>query len=99
MSAATDTTPLTLDEERTAADLLDTVAPPACDWEVVAPYSEKCQTPATWALVLSCGHTFCYCDEHRAAVDDYITEPPVGIACKASGHRPREVTHLWRTLS
>lgn len=49
---------------------LDFDATPRCEWHTTRvqglPESPPCGAPATWILILSCGHTFYYCEEHEA---------------------------------
>lgn len=92
-------TPLTLDEERTAHELLDSLPPSVCEWEAVrGDATETCDEAATWLLLLSCGHSFGYCESHMVALSDYIDAPPPGVACRATGHPVKRVTHEWRPL-
>lgn len=99
LSAPTrEVTPLTLDEERTAHDLLDSLPPSACEWRIS--YNdgpvETCSEPRSWLLLLSCGHSFGYCEEHKTFLE--VSLDARGIVCSAKGHAKTRVTHEWRPL-
>lgn len=46
---------------------LDFDATPRCEWKD-NPRAEPCGETATWILVLSCGHTFYYCEPHESTL-------------------------------
>ena len=94
---ARETTPLTIDEERAAHDLLDAL-PDRCDWEPIRPAEPRCEAEAIWILALSCGHVSLYCDRHRAMIQYIIDAPPSGIGC--AQHAPAiGVDYEWRPLN
>lgn len=101
LSAPTrETTPLTLDEERTAHDLLDSIPPNACDWATYrngVRLSDPCPAPATWALIASCGHVRMFCTDHRVEMVDYLNTIKK-TTCYSKGHPPMRFTYEWRPL-
>ena len=50
------------------------VPPPVCEWqEGGAP--KPCAAAATWLCVMACGHSFYYCDEHKAEREAFVNQP------------------------
>lgn len=57
-----------------ASRLAEAVPPPVCEWQedgMPAP----CAAAATWLCVMACGHSFYYCDEHKAAREAFVNQP------------------------
>lgn len=46
-----------------ASRLEAAVPPPVCEWRKSSG-AELCDTPASWIMSLSCGHSYYYDDEH-----------------------------------
>ena len=61
------------------ADALDemieaAVPPPVCEWQEDGMPS-PCGMTATWLCAMACGHSFYYCDEHKAAREAFVNQP------------------------
>ena len=66
---------LTRDEWKDAARLIDAaVPPPVCEWQEDGMPS-PCGMTATWLCAMACGHSFYYCDEHKAAREAFVNQP------------------------
>ena len=94
-----ETTPLTLDEERAAHDLLDSIDPPACEYSdatlSIGMGTEPCREAASWILKMSCRHDMYLCAEHRAIVADWLDEPGLNICRKRPHPRPTQFDYVW----
>ena len=54
--------------------LRDAVPPPVCEWQE-ARDTEQCGVSATWLCSLACGHSYYYCDRHKAERHAFVSGP------------------------
>ena len=79
-------------------NLLDFDPEPHCEFQS-SPSADECGTVAVWLLVLSCGHSFYYCQPHHDAIDAKVSRG-FSLHCVAGatlpGHPSRmRVQHHW----
>lgn len=57
-----------------ASRLAEAVPPPVCEWQEGGD-PEPCGLTAAWLCAMACGHSFYYCDEHKAEREAYVRQP------------------------
>lgn len=80
---------------------LDFDATPRCEWRD-DPRAEPCGETATWILILSCGHTFYFCEPHESALAKQLNGECNSWHC-AAPFPPRHpammrVQYTWRRI-
>lgn len=70
-----------------ASRLAEAVPPPVCEWQEGGD-PEPCAAAATWLCVMACGHSFYYCDEHKAAREAFVNQPGANF-CRGNLDRDR----------
>lgn len=70
-----------------ASRLAAAVPPPVCEWQEGGD-PEPCAAAATWLCVMACGHSFYYCDEHKAAREAFVNQPGANF-CRGNLDRGR----------
>lgn len=100
--------PSTSEELDAVQRLLDSIPPTRCQYgrdrdETVGGSGPNCDEPATWLLVLSCGHDAPLCDEHMHKIERAIGRGfPLTCSRKETAGKAHpagiRVTYEWRKL-